>query len=61
MASYSGKLDQMVIVKLDQPTKILLAQQAEKDQSSLSVIARRAIKAYLATCQLPTNEVHHAP
>jgi len=60
LASYSGKLDQLVIVKLDQPTKALLAEQAERDQSSLSVITRRAIKAYLATCQVPTDEVQHA-
>ena len=60
MASYTGKLDQLVVTKLDAETKALLAERAEQDQSSLSVITRRAIKAYLAACQAQPSEVRRA-
>ena len=60
MASYSGPLTEMVVVKIDPLTKARLAQQAKHDQTNLSAVTRRAIKAYLATCQVPTNEVQHA-
>ena len=59
MASYTGKLDQLVVTKIDRETKALLAKQAEQDQSSLSVVTRRAIKLYLATCQAQHTEVQH--
>ena len=57
---YGGELNELVVFKLDHASKAGLIEQAEKDQSSLSVIARRAIKTYLATCQASTNEVHNA-
>lgn len=60
MASYGGRLDQLIVTKLDAETKALLAKQAEQDQSSLSVVTRRAIRAYLGLPVTPTNnEVHH--
>lgn len=60
MASYSGRLDQLIVTKLDAETKALLAKEAERDQSSLSVITRRAIQAYLAQRQAQPTEVQHA-
>lgn len=61
MASYTGLLDQQILVKIDEQTKQALADEAERRQSSLSVVARQAIRAYLAECQqAPMNEVQRA-
>ena len=60
MASYGGRLDQLIVTKLDAETKALLAKEAERDQSSLSVVTRRAIQMYLAQRQAQLPEVRNA-
>lgn len=60
MSSYNGPLNQQILVKLDPVTKAALAEEAERQQSSLSFLARLAIRAYLAGLnRSPAMENHH--
>jgi hypothetical protein len=55
MATYTGNLDQLLVIKIDNGLKSQLAQQAEQQQISLSAVARLAMRAGLATQQQPST------
>jgi hypothetical protein len=43
MATYTGNLDHLIVVKIDEATKKALAQRRSPQQISLSAVARLAI------------------
>ena len=55
MTTYSGNLDHLIVVKIDEATKKALAQRAEAQQISLSAVARLAMRAGLAPQQQPST------
>jgi predicted HicB family RNase H-like nuclease len=62
MTTYTGNLDQLLVIKVDPALKTQLAAQAEAQQISLSAVARLALRAGLATQQQPSTlqpEVSH--